>query len=97
MAIKVKNRTDQPQFLVDSEGESIQINAHALASVEETFLVSYDRMKIQIVDKVKPIITTPNSSLKEEIVTTPAVEITMTDANVSADASDESKSKSKSK
>jgi hypothetical protein len=51
MITKIKNRTDKPQQLFSATGDSVQINPHAIAMVDESFLIDFDRLKIQILDK----------------------------------------------
>ena len=78
MVVKIKNRTDYAYTLTAKDGETIQINAHAIRSVDDKFLADYDRMKIQLLDKVPAL---------SQIVTTPITVSTSTSTQAQAKTS----------
>lgn len=77
---KIRNRTSHAILLYSLDGESVQVNPSATVNVDEKFLVDFDRLKIQVLDK-----TSTKRVLSTDAVTAePATDLSS--AAITADA-----------
>ena len=58
MIVQVKNRTAHAILLRDAKGDTIQINGNTIKEIDDSFLIDYDTLALQIIQpKTVTIIT----------------------------------------